>query len=173
ALIEIKIEDTNNHEPEFDRSNYDVIVARNLKANQSILQLRAYDKDCGHPYGEVCHYEVTNGAQKWFQVTDSGLLRSTVDMDTVKTDGNNFIVTVIAHDCGMRRSSVPAIITLEMEKSKNDEVFSPLGFISDERKKDCKLGFGNIVDKITYLSDQGALQLFPSAVTNLCDESDC
>uniref|UniRef100_A0A915IT11 Cadherin domain-containing protein n=1 Tax=Romanomermis culicivorax TaxID=13658 RepID=A0A915IT11_ROMCU len=72
ALIEIKIEDTNNHEPEFDRPNYDVIVPRNLKANQSILQLRAYDKDCGHPYGEVCHYEVTNGAQKWFQVTDSG-----------------------------------------------------------------------------------------------------
>lgn len=35
-----------------------------------IVRVSATDADCGHPYGEVCEYQITNGMEKTpFEIT--------------------------------------------------------------------------------------------------------
>lgn len=64
------MEDTNNHEPEFVKNWYTVDVDEG-RLYDHVLKLEAKDADCGHPYGEICRYEITNNAAA-FQITQTG-----------------------------------------------------------------------------------------------------
>lgn len=71
--LKVSVKDTNNHAPEFDQPWYTFTVDEGKqeesrqqflpsgKVHPEIARLRATDQDCGHPYGQICKYEITNG----------------------------------------------------------------------------------------------------------------
>jgi len=71
-LVEVRIADTNNHEPRFERDFY-AVDAEPGRLYDVLVQLRAFDADCGHPYGEVCRYEIqSEGSRHLFHISESG-----------------------------------------------------------------------------------------------------
>jgi hypothetical protein len=101
VTLKVVIQDVNNHAPEFDAPWYtfDVEEGRSLE----VTRLFAIDKDCGHPYGKVCRYEITNPPENNpFQIDDQGVLSITKPLN--RSQAESHILTIVAHDCGMLRS---------------------------------------------------------------------
>ena len=102
APLKITVKDTNNHAPEFDAPwySFDAEEGHNYKI---IAKVYASDKDCGQPYGTICRYEITNSLEKSpFRMSDDGILSNIVPLNY--SEAQSHILTVVAHDCGMRRS---------------------------------------------------------------------
>lgn len=79
----MRVVDTNNHEPRFERDLYNV-DAEAGRMYDALLQLRAFDADCGHPYGEICRYEISDGVKHLFHISESGIDFSLVIITTVR-----------------------------------------------------------------------------------------
>jgi hypothetical protein len=102
APLKITVKDTNNHAPEFDAPWYS-FDAEEGHIYKIIARVYASDKDCGAPYGTICRYEITNALEKSpFRMSDDGILSNIVPLNY--SDAQSHILTVVAHDCGMRRS---------------------------------------------------------------------
>jgi hypothetical protein len=102
APLKITVKDTNNHAPEFDAPWYS-FDAEEGHIYKVIAKVYASDKDCGAPYGTICRYEITNALEKSpFRMSDDGILSNIIPLNY--SEAQSHILTVVAHDCGMRRS---------------------------------------------------------------------
>uniref|UniRef100_A0A914I537 Cadherin domain-containing protein n=1 Tax=Globodera rostochiensis TaxID=31243 RepID=A0A914I537_GLORO len=109
--LKITVQDVNNHAPEFDAPWYSFDVDEG-QAHAEIARLYARDKDCGHPYGEVCRYELTNTlADSPFRIDSRGVLSVQRPLNRSTTESH--ILTVVAEDCGMLRSK-SALVTVHV-----------------------------------------------------------
>uniref|UniRef100_A0A7E4ZS07 Calsyntenin-1 n=1 Tax=Panagrellus redivivus TaxID=6233 RepID=A0A7E4ZS07_PANRE len=117
APLKITVKDTNNHSPEFDAPwySFDAVEGHIYKELAKII---ATDKDCGQPYGTICRYEITNALEKSpFRLSDEGVLSNIVPLNY--SESQSHILTVVAHDCGMRRSKSTLITVNVVPKCVN------------------------------------------------------
>ncbi|CAJ0576420.1 unnamed protein product, partial [Mesorhabditis spiculigera] len=150
--LRITVRDTNNHAPEFEQPWYTFSVDE-ARIHKEIAQLTATDADCGHPFGEVCEYEITNGLDNFpFAISNQGVLRNTRPLNY--TQAKSYILTVVAHDCGMKRSK-SALITINVKEA-------------------CVEGVSNVPERISYAPGSGAKTLFADAQAHSCQQrSEC
>lgn len=99
--LKVLVKDTNNHAPEFEAPWYSFEVDEGMIGE--VARITASDKDCGHPYGRICRYEITNTLENSpFQIDDQGVLSTIRAVNLTQSDSH--ILTIVAHDCGMLRS---------------------------------------------------------------------
>ncbi|KAI6172150.1 hypothetical protein M3Y98_00941200 [Aphelenchoides besseyi] len=117
ASLKISVKDTNNHAPEFDAPWYSFDVVEG-KMESNIARLYTSDKDCGHPYGKICRYEITNALEGFpFRIDDQGVLSTTRPLN--RSDAESHILTVVAYDCGMQRSK-STLVTINVRRNCNE-----------------------------------------------------
>lgn len=101
VTLKISVKDTNNHAPQFEAPWYTFEVDEGKVTD--IARIFATDADCGHPYGKICRYEITNTLDgNPFEIDDQGVLSTTKPLNHSQAESH--ILTVVAHDCGMLRS---------------------------------------------------------------------
>jgi len=150
ATLKISIKDTNNHVPEFDAPWYSFDVEEG-KVVSDIARLYTSDKDCGHPYGKICRYEITNALEGFpFHIDDQGVLSNTRPLN--RSDAESHILTVVAYDCGMQRSK-STLVTINVRKSCVDGLRNVL-------KSD--------VSALQYMPGTGPRTLLPEAELLIC-----
>ncbi|GMR36055.1 hypothetical protein PMAYCL1PPCAC_06250, partial [Pristionchus mayeri] len=146
--LKVTVKDTNNHEPVFDHPWYTVTVDEG-KLHTEIVRVSASDADCGHPYGEVCEYQITNGMEKTpFEITKEGVIRNTVPLNA--SVAHSYILTVVAQDCGMRKSK-SSLVTVNVKKA-------------------CVEGVSGVSDKLSFSVSSSSLLVAPKAEIALCPE---
>jgi hypothetical protein len=152
VALKIIVKDTNDHAPEFDQPWYTVEVDEG-RLYAEMLHLTAVDRDCGHPYGEICRYEISNAidVDLPFAISDTGILRNTKPLNY--TSAHSHILSIVAHDCGMRKSK-STLVTVNVRRA-------------------CVAGLQN-VDRVDYYPNSGGKYLFPDASMNVCaNDRDC
>uniref|UniRef100_A0A915B050 Cadherin domain-containing protein n=1 Tax=Parascaris univalens TaxID=6257 RepID=A0A915B050_PARUN len=147
--LRISIRDTNDHAPEFAQPWYTFDIDEG-KIYPEIARLQANDKDCGHPYGQICRYEITNALDGFpFAIDDQGVLRNTEPLNY--TQAKSYILTVVAHDCGMRQSK-STLITVNVREA-------------------CVDGVQGVLERVSYTPGVGARKLAPDAHIVTCAAS--
>ncbi|CAD5210317.1 unnamed protein product [Bursaphelenchus okinawaensis] len=113
ASLKVTVKDTNNHAPEFDAPWYAFDVVEGQVA-KNIAKLTTTDKDCGHPYGKICRYEITNALEGFpFHIDDQGVISNVKPLN--RSDSESHILTIVAYDCGMQRSK-SALVTINVRR---------------------------------------------------------
>ncbi|VDK86923.1 unnamed protein product, partial [Onchocerca ochengi] len=147
--LRISVKDTNDHAPVFLRPWYTFNINEGKIYNE-LARLQATDKDCGHPYGQICKYQITNALDGFpFAIDDQGVLRNTRPLNY--TQAKSYILTVVAHDCGMRQSK-SALVTINVHEA-------------------CVDGIQDIPDRVTYISGFGSVRIAPRAHIVTCAET--
>ncbi|CAB3405465.1 unnamed protein product [Caenorhabditis bovis] len=145
--LKIRVKDTNNNAPEMESPWYTFHVEEG-RIVDAIGTLKATDKDCGHPNGEICDFQITNGLKELpFAVDMHGVLRTTQPLNY--TQSKSYILTVVAIDCAMRRSK-NSLVTVHV----------------DER---CVGGVASHTDRVNYYASSGAKLLMPDATVRFCE----
>uniref|UniRef100_A0A0K0F0E3 Calsyntenin-1 (inferred by orthology to a D. melanogaster protein) n=1 Tax=Strongyloides venezuelensis TaxID=75913 RepID=A0A0K0F0E3_STRVS len=146
VTVKITISDVNNYAPEFDAPWYTYEIEEGT-INTEIARLYAKDKDCGHPYGEICKYEINNNLEgSPFIINDQGILSNIRPLNYSSTDSH--ILTIIAQDCGMKKSK-SILVTVKVYRRCVDEVTSIPDVIFNENKRDDVVSIADIADIIT------------------------
>ncbi|MFH4977030.1 hypothetical protein AB6A40_003739 [Gnathostoma spinigerum] len=147
--LRVTVRDTNDHAPEFPKPWYTFNVDEG-KLYPEIARIQATDKDCGHPYGQICRYEITNALNGFpFVIDEQGVLRNTEPLDY--NQAKVYILTVVAHDCGMQKSK-STLITVNVRKA-------------------CKDGVRGVMERINYGAGSGAKRIAPEASIETCAQS--
>ncbi|VDM48567.1 unnamed protein product [Toxocara canis] len=147
--LRISIRDTNDHAPEFTQPWYTFDVDEG-KLYPEIARLQASDKDCGHPYGQICRYEITNALDGFpFAIDDQGVLSNTEPLNY--TQAKSYILTIVAHDCGMRQSK-STLVTVNVREA-------------------CVSGVQGVLERVAYTPGAGARKLAPDARIVTCAAS--
>ncbi|CAF0900840.1 unnamed protein product [Brachionus calyciflorus] len=110
----IKIENINEHGPEFEKKIYTLLVDENSPFNTTVGYLQAYDNDTFGDYGKI-YYELKNGQDRFQIEKVSGRVYTISDNPTVQLDRESidtFYMSVEAIDGGGLRTSVQLIIKL-------------------------------------------------------------
>ncbi|VDO21915.1 unnamed protein product [Haemonchus placei] len=150
VVLKVSVKDTNNHSPEFDSPWYTFTVDEG-KIHDEIAVLKATDADCGNPYGQICDFEIANGLNDFpFTINNQGVLRNTKPLNY--TAAKSYILTVVAIDCGMRRSK-SALVTVNV-------------------KETCVQGHTGVTD--SYMAGNGPKLVLPNVQAHICaQESAC
>ncbi|CEF71571.1 Calsyntenin-1 [Strongyloides ratti] len=144
--IKITVSDVNNYAPEFDAPWYTYEIEEGT-INTEIARLYAKDKDCGHPYGEICKYEINNNLENSpFTINDQGIISNTRPLNYSSTDSH--ILTITAQDCGMKKSK-SILVTIKVYRKCIDEVTSIPDVIFNDNKKDDMVRIADVADIIT------------------------
>uniref|UniRef100_A0A1I7YT23 Calsyntenin-1 n=1 Tax=Steinernema glaseri TaxID=37863 RepID=A0A1I7YT23_9BILA len=148
--LKVNVKDVNNHSPEFEEPWYTYFVDEG-KADFKIARLVATDKDCGYPYGQICRYEISNALDGFpFEIDDQGVLRNTRALNY--TDNHSYILTILAHDCGMKKSKSTLVTVNVRPKCVNDLV--------------------NIGENVELSGDSENIKLAPTGSVHVCPEDD-
>ncbi|KAL6735314.1 hypothetical protein Aduo_005768 [Ancylostoma duodenale] len=152
VALKVSVKDTNNHSPEFDSPWYTFTVDEG-KIHDEIATLKATDADCGNPYGQICDFEIANGLNDFpFTINNQGVLRNTKPLNY--STSKSYILTVVAIDCGMRRSK-SALVTVNV-------------------KETCVQGHTGLTDRLSYVAGDGPKLILPDVQTHVCEqESAC
>ncbi|KAK6058765.1 cadherin domain protein [Cooperia oncophora] len=146
VVLKVSVKDTNNHSPEFDSPWYTFTVDEG-KIHEEIAVLKATDADCGNPYGQICDFEIANGLNDFpFSINNQGVLRNTKPLNY--TAAKSYILTVVAIDCGMRRSK-SALVTVNV-------------------KETCVQGHTGITDRLSYMAGNGPKLVLPNVQAHIC-----
>uniref|UniRef100_A0A915DL30 Cadherin domain-containing protein n=1 Tax=Ditylenchus dipsaci TaxID=166011 RepID=A0A915DL30_9BILA len=122
VTLKITVKDTNNHSPQFEAPWYTFEVEEGKVAE--IAHIYATDADCGHPYGKICRYEITNALDgNPFQIDDQGILSTTLPLN--RSQAESHILTVVAHDCGMLHSK-STLVTVHVKPRCMDGIRNEL-----------------------------------------------
>uniref|UniRef100_A0A0R3S206 Calsyntenin-1 n=1 Tax=Elaeophora elaphi TaxID=1147741 RepID=A0A0R3S206_9BILA len=149
ARLRISVKDTNDHVPVFSHPWYTFNINEG-KIYSELARLQATDKDCGHPYGQICRYQITNALDGFpFAIDDQGVLRNTRPLNY--TQSKSYILTVVAHDCGMRQSK-STLVTINVHEA-------------------CVDGINGIPERVTYIPGSGSVQIAPNAHIVTCAET--
>ncbi|MCP9262152.1 CAlSYntenin/Alcadein [Dirofilaria immitis] len=149
ARLRISVKDINDHAPVFLHPWYTFNVNEG-KIYSELARLQATDKDCGHPYGQICRYQITNALDGFpFAIDDQGILRNTRPLNY--TQAKSYILTVVAHDCGMRQSK-STLVTINVHEA-------------------CVDGIQGIPDRVIYIPGSGSVRIAPNAQIVTCAEA--
>lgn len=147
--LRVTVKDTNDHVPVFSRPWYTFDVNEGKIYNE-LGRLQAIDKDCGHPYGQICRYQITNAVDGFpFVIDDQGVIRNTQPLNY--TQAKSYILTVVAHDCGMRQSK-STLVTINVHEA-------------------CVDGIRGIPERVSYVPGSGNVQIMPNAHIVVCTEA--
>jgi hypothetical protein len=148
--LKVTVTDTNNHSPQFEAPWYTFEVDEGKVAK--IARIYATDADCGHPYGKICRYEITNALTgNPFEIDDQGILSTTQPLN--RSQAESHILTVVAHDCGMLRSK-STLITIHVRPRCVDGLRNGQA-TSSEKKEEPKT--------IHYIPGTGAKRILSDA----------
>jgi hypothetical protein len=152
VTLKITVKDTNNHAPEFEAPWYSFEIDEGKVVNE-IARLYATDKDCGHPYGKICRYEITNALEGFpFKIDVQGVLSNTVPLN--HSESSSHILTIVAHDCGMQKSK-STLVTVNVRQR-------------------CIAGIRDAPKSISYTPDSRAKKIMPNAEVITCpQENSC
>ncbi|CAG0917675.1 unnamed protein product [Notodromas monacha] len=107
----IKVQDVNEHAPEFTQASYKV-EAEEGRLYPELLTVTAADSDCSPKFGDVCKYEILNDDAP-FIINSEGILKNTEPLNYERS--HNHILSVVAYDCGMRRSE-PVMVNIKVNR---------------------------------------------------------
>ncbi|CAD6191725.1 unnamed protein product [Caenorhabditis auriculariae] len=145
--LKVRVKDTNNHAPEIENPWYTFHVEEG-KVVDMIGVLKASDKDCGHPFGEICEFEITNGLKELpFAINNKGVLRTTQPLNY--TQSKSYILTVVANDCAMRKSK-SALVTIHVDEK-------------------CVQGVNGVNERVNYNPGSGSKLLLPDVNLEFCE----
>uniref|UniRef100_A0A915PLH3 Cadherin domain-containing protein n=1 Tax=Setaria digitata TaxID=48799 RepID=A0A915PLH3_9BILA len=148
--LRISVKDTNDHVPVFSRPWYTFNIDEG-KIYSELARLQATDKDCGHPYGQICRYQITNALDGFpFAIDDQGVLRNIRPLNY--TEAKSYILTVVAHDCGMRQSK-STLVTINVHEA-------------------CVDGIHGVPERINYMPGSGSVRIMPDAHVVTCAEAE-
>ncbi|CAG5135956.1 unnamed protein product, partial [Candidula unifasciata] len=148
AYIMIKVLDVDEFAPKFDNESYFAEVEEK-KIYDSIVKIHASDEDKSSNFGTICGYELlTTGVP--FNITPEGDVRNTEPLDYSRH--RNFILEIIATDCGGRKS--------------------PPVFVNLAVKEKCQSSWRGLHDVIKYRAGSGQQRFAEGASLSLCD-GDC
>ncbi|CAL2032319.1 unnamed protein product [Caenorhabditis brenneri] len=146
--LKIRVKDTNNHAPEIENPWYTFHVEEG-KIVEEVGVLKASDKDCGHPNGEICEYEITNGLKELpFAINNQGVLRTTQPLNF--TQSKSYILTVVAIDCAMRKSK-SSLVTVHVDEK-------------------CVQGITAMNERVNYAAGTGSKLLLPDVSLEFCEK---
>uniref|UniRef100_F7AZQ8 Cadherin domain-containing protein n=1 Tax=Ciona intestinalis TaxID=7719 RepID=F7AZQ8_CIOIN len=114
SKIVIAVKDVNEYEPQFSTSNYSLVTEGDIPGGQPLINVEALDKDCSPKFSDICHYEYL--IQKYncslvFFCFISGVLH-TQQVIGATSSPKLIEVSVVAYDCGGRKSVVPSTISI-------------------------------------------------------------
>ncbi|KAK6735804.1 hypothetical protein RB195_018818 [Necator americanus] len=148
VALKVSVKDTNNHSPELDSPWYTFTVDEG-KTYDEIATLKATDSDCGNPYGQICDFELANSLNDFpFAINNQGVLRNTKPLNY--SAAKSYILTVVAIDCGMRRSK-SALVTVNV-------------------KERCAQGHTGLSDRLTYIAGSGPKLILPDVRIRVCEQ---
>ncbi|XP_030007933.1 protocadherin Fat 4 [Sphaeramia orbicularis] len=119
--LTIKVEDVNDHDPEFSQSTYSLTVREDIPTGQSLLQVHAHDQDIG-PNGQV-RYVLT---QESPFVVDSVRGVITVMDKLDRERDSNYTLNIMAVDQGnLPRSATAEVSVTVLDVNDFAPMFSP------------------------------------------------
>lgn len=164
------------------------------KIHDEIATLKATDADCGNPYGQICDFEIANGLndfpfainnQVCTQITIKyassrliesynglafpiqGVLRNTKPLNY--SAAKSYILTVVAIDCGMRRSK-SALVTVNVKETC---VQGHTGLtdrcVSDSASSAHCTNF-LLSYRLSYVAGDGPKLILPDVLTHVCEQ---
>ncbi|KAL8620286.1 hypothetical protein ACOMHN_042021 [Nucella lapillus] len=111
VIIEVSLEDENDHSPHFDNDTYLLTIPEAQPAGTTLTVITATDADRSQKFSRI-NYSL-QGAENIFTIDSSSgavtLLTSDTDYDTLP---NTYQLTVLASDSGGRRGDALLVVTL-------------------------------------------------------------
>ncbi|KAL8620285.1 hypothetical protein ACOMHN_042020 [Nucella lapillus] len=111
VMIEVSLEDENDHSPHFDNDTYLLTIPEAQPAGTTLTVITATDADRSQKFSRI-NYSL-QGAENIFTIDSSSgavtLLTSDTDYDTLP---NTYQLTVLASDSGGRRGDALLVVTL-------------------------------------------------------------
>ncbi|XP_061162635.1 calsyntenin-1-like [Saccostrea echinata] len=147
AVIFVRVEDVDRFAPTFDKPDYAVDLEED-RLYDPLFTLHAHDKDRSKEFRQICEYELETPNVP-FSVDRNGNIRNTEKV--YYRDRHNFILKIIARDCGGRKSKAVFINVLVREK--------------------CKPQWTNFPDHLQYLAGSGKQRVAPKASLRWCDDT--
>ncbi|KAK3087668.1 hypothetical protein FSP39_008933 [Pinctada imbricata] len=147
AIIFIKVQDVDEYAPHFNKTSVMVDMEEN-KLYDPLIKLTATDDDRSKLFRDICDYQIVTPNVP-FTIDKQGYLKNTVEIEYATR--HNFILEVIAKDCGGK-------------KSKRI-------FVNIRIKEACKGGWTGIPDHVDYNAGTGKTIIAPSAALKWCDTS--
>lgn len=147
AIIFIHIEDVDRFAPTFDKPDYEVDMEED-RLYDPLMTLHAHDKDRSKQFKEICDYEIKNPYVP-FTIDKNGNIRNT--QKVYYKDRHNFILKIIAQDCGGKPSKAVFVNILVKEK--------------------CRPQWTNFPEQIQYLANSGKQKVASGASLQWCDHT--
>ena len=113
--VKVEVKDSNDHAPEFVKSNYEISVKENLPIGTTILTVQATDKDIG-PNAEIHYFFRPTTLNEYGSIfginnrTGDIFLKGTIDYE----ENSVYILTVVAQDQGSDSIPVDTRVTLNV-----------------------------------------------------------
>lgn len=147
AVVVITVHDVDKFAPVFDKMSY-FIEMEEGKLYDSLLKIEAHDGDESEEYSKICGYEIQTDDVP-FIIDNEGNLKNTKVVQY--SERYNFILKVVARDCGGRESS-PIFVNIQVTEI-------------------CKNGWRGFPEHIEYTPGSGRKRLAETAHLDICDES--
>lgn len=113
-----------------------------------IIKLRTIDEDSSETFHSICSFEVITPDVPFYVTTD-GALRNTEVLDY--SLHRNYILKVVATDCGQRKSS-PVFVNILV-------------------KEQCHNGWQDVPTEVSYTAGSGRKKIAENAQLRLCDKA--
>lgn len=111
--VHLTVEDVNEYAPIFRQESYIVTVNEGHLVDP-LITVEAFDHDCSSKYSEICKYEIIDDKlNSPFEIDSNGNIKNTRPLSY--KESHNYILEVVAHDCGMKKSK-PALINIKVNK---------------------------------------------------------
>nr|XP_042905858.1 calsyntenin-1 [Parasteatoda tepidariorum] len=174
VTVHLTVEDMNEYAPEFVQETYSA-EADEDRLYDKIVQVEADDNDCSAKFSDICKYEILSRDQPftidqealvtyfkrrsdlgWLGIPYFEQIASRFFQRRIKNteplsweEAPNHILTVVAYDCGMKRSK-PATVNIKVNRV-------------------CRIGWKGVRERIEYTPGSGRRPLFPEARLELCE----
>lgn len=112
------MQDQNDHQPQFQRTSYEISIPENLEGGTSILSVKAFDRDGSSPNNNIV-YRILNGASDKFVVgSENGVILvapgASLDPDLTDPKTTEYILTVMALDGGIGDQQLSSSCTVNI-----------------------------------------------------------
>lgn len=146
AILRVVVNDINEFAPEFAEDSVSASVKEGV-INDNIIQVKATDKDCSKQLSQICEYKIETENQP-FQISSEGIISNTVPLNF--TNAHNFVLSVVAKDCGDKKSS-PILVIIEV-------------------KQPCRSGWTGLPSELSYTPGTGPQPLYSHSNLAFCNE---
>lgn len=147
VIVSISVKDVDKFSPVFEKPRYFVDLEEG-KLYNPLLTLRATDQDASDTYRSICGYEILT-PEVPFSIDNNGNLKNTEEI--YYSQRHNFILQVVAKDCGDKKSE-PVFINIRILEV-------------------CRSGWKGVSDHFDYEAGSGLQPVVPQAELRWCNES--